>query len=277
MPELPEVETIRRGLLPHILGATIDSVVVRCPRLRWPIPDKLDKRLARQTVLDVSRRGKYLLMHLTSSTLIIHLGMSGRLCLLTEHQPPKKHDHVDICFTNQWVLRYTDPRRFGAILLTYDSVKEHPLLQLLGIEPLTELFTADYLLQRAIYRRVAIKPFIMDSKIVAGVGNIYANEALFLAGIHPKTPAGLLTKIQVTRLVETIKQVLTFAIAQGGTTLKDFVNSEGEPGYFSQQLNVYGRGGLPCVTCKKTLQSCLLGQRSTVYCKHCQPCQESTY
>jgi len=270
MPELPEVETILRGLTPHIQGATIDKAIVRTRQLRWPIPE-LNAHIEQQTILNVSRRGKYLLVRLKTGTILFHLGMSGRLCLLNEFKPPQRHDHVDIIFTNKQILRYTDPRRFGAILWTPDCPMQHPLLKNLGVEPLMEDFTCSYLLQRAAHRRKAIKPFIMDHKIVVGIGNIYAAESLFLAGIHPAMPVGLLTESQARRLIDVIKQVLARAITQGGTTLKDFVNSEGRPGYFAQQLLVYGRGGLPCVTCGDTLQACVLGQRSTVFCARCQP------
>lgn len=269
MPELPEVETVLRGLTPHVQGVTLDKAIIRCHQLRWPIPE-LNSVIAQQPVISLSRRGKYLLIHLANGTLIIHLGMSGRLCLLTEDKLLQKHDHVDILFTNQQRLRYTDPRRFGAILWTAAPPLQHPLLKNLGVEPLTEAFTSEYLHQFATNRRVAIKPFIMDSKIVVGVGNIYAAEALFLAEIHPCMSAGALTLMQAKRLVDAIKHVLASAITQGGTTLKDFVNSEGHPGYFTQRLNVYGRSGLPCVRCENVLQSCTLGQRSTVFCAHCQ-------
>lgn len=270
MPELPEVETILSGLAPHIQGATIEKAIIRTHQLRWPIPD-INPFVSLQTIIDMSRRGKYLSVRLKTGTMLFHLGMSGRLCLLTEHKPPQRHDHVDIVFTDKQVLRYTDPRRFGAILWTRDDPLQHPLLKNLGPEPLSDELTDDYLLQRAANRSKAIKPFIMDSKIVVGIGNIYAAESLFLAGIHPAMPAGLLTKIQARRLIDVIKQVLALAITKGGTTLKDFVNSEGRPGYFAQQLLVYGRAGLPCVTCGETLQSIVLGQRSTVFCAHCQP------
>lgn len=270
MPELPEVETTLRGLIPHIQGATIDKATVRTPQLRWPIPE-LNSFISQQTIINMSRRGKYLLLHLKTGTILIHLGMSGRLCLLTDFKPPQRHDHVDITFTNKQIIRYTDPRRFGAILWTSDCPLHHPLLKNLGVEPLTDEFTGDYLLQHASNRRMAIKPFIMDSKIVVGIGNIYAAESLFLAGIHPALPAGLVTKSQAMRLVELTKHVLTQAITKGGTTLKDFVNSDGRPGYFAQQLLVYGRAGLLCVTCNNILQSITLGQRSTVFCPYCQP------
>ena len=270
MPELPEVETILRGLTPHIQGATIEKALIRTHQLRWPIPE-LNPAIRQQIILNVSRRGKYLLVRLKTGTILFHLGMSGRLCLLTDFKPPQRHDHVDIIFTDKQVLRYTDPRRFGAILWTPDCPLQHLLLKNLGVEPLTDDLTCDYLLQRAANRGKAIKSFIMDSKIVVGIGNIYAAESLFLAGIHPAMPAGLLTKIQARRLIDVIKQVLALAITKGGTTLKDFVNSEGRPGYFAQQLLVYGRAGLPCATCEEPLQSSVLGQRSTVFCVHCQP------
>lgn len=269
MPELPEIETILRGLTPHIQGATIEKAIIRTHQLRWPIPD-LNPFISMQTIIDVSRRGKYLLVRLKTGTILFHLGMSGRLCLLTDFRPPQRHDHVDIVFNDKQILRYTDPRRFGAILWTPDCPLQHPLLKNLGVEPLTDELTDDYLLQRTAHRSKAIKPFIMDNKIVVGIGNIYAAESLFLAGIHPAMPAGLLTKIQARRLIDVIKKVLSRAITKGGTTLKDFVNSEGHPGYFAQQLLVYGRAGLPCVTCGETLQSTVLGQRSTVFCAHCQ-------
>ncbi len=271
MPELPEVETTLRGLAPHVQGAKIEKVVIRHYRLRWPVPENFAHSVEQQTVRSIYRRGKYLLLTLDSGSIIIHLGMSGHLCLLDHPGPAKRHDHMDILFSSQKVLRYTDPRRFGSILLTSGDPLEHPLLKDLGVEPLSDAFSAKYLLQRAVNRRIAVKPFIMDSKVVVGVGNIYAAEALFKAGIHPITPAGLLTEEQVMRLVDAIKQILANAIEQGGTTLKDFFNSEGRPGYFKQQLNVYGRRGLPCPVCSKPLQSCVLGQRSTVFCAQCQP------
>ena len=270
MPELPEVETILRGLSPHIEGAIVEEAIIRTPQLRWPIPE-LNPFIAQQTIINISRRGKYLLFHLKTGTIIFHLGMSGRLCLLTQFKPAQRHDHVDILLTNKQVLRYTDPRRFGAILWTPDNPFEHPVLKNLVVEPLTDELTADYLVQRAAHRTKAIKPFIMDSKIVVGIGNIYAAESLFLAGIHPLMPAGMLTALQAQRLIDVIQQVLARAITQGGTTLKDFVNSEGHPGYFSQQLLVYGRAGLPCVSCNEPLHSIVLGQRSTVFCIFCQP------
>ena len=270
MPELPEVETIMRGLAPYILGAKIDKAISRCIKLRWPIPENLNELVSGKTISDISRRGKYMLLRVETGTLIIHLGMSGRLCFLKAPRPVQKHDHVDIIFSHDAVLCYTDPRRFGAVLWTAENPETHPLLINLGVEPLSDKFTAEYLFKCTANRRVPVKPMIMAGKIVVGVGNIYAAEALFLSGINPALPANQLTLKQCERLVAMIKQVLEFAITQGGTTLKDFVNSDGLPGYFSQKLNVYGRGGLPCVVCKKPLTTCVLGQRATVFCDHCQ-------
>ncbi len=270
MPELPEVETVMHGLMPHIKDATINDVIVRYPQLRWPIPTTLKQDLCQQKVRKLSRRGKYLLMQVDTGTLIMHLGMSGSLRIVTNITPLRPHDHVDIIFSNQKIMRYNDPRRFGAVLWTNDDPYQHVLLKSLGPEPLEPTFTAEYLMQRAGSRRGPIKPFIMDSKVVVGVGNIYAAEALFLAKIHPATPAGLLTKTQYQRLVQSIKEVLRSAIQQGGTTIKDFVNSEGKPGYFAQELAVYGREGLPCFVCRTRLQGFKLGQRNTVFCAKCQ-------
>ena len=236
MPELPEVETILRGLVPYILWAKVDQSIIRCKKLRWPIPEDLNSCIAGQTILELSRRGKYMLFRLETGTLIIHLGMSGRLCFLNNDEPAKKHDHVDIILTQNGMLRYTDPRRFGAILWTTENPAIHPLLSALGVEPLSEDFTAEYLLRCTSNRRMAIKPLIMAGKIVVGVGNIYAAEALFLSGINPSLPANLLTYTQGEKLVAMIQQVLEFSITQGGTTLKDFVNSDGLPGYFAQNL-----------------------------------------
>ena len=271
MPELPEVETIMNGLKPHLEGAIIQSVVVRHHQLRWPIPTALQKNLNLRRIGPLSRRGKYLLMPTDKGTLIIHLGMSGSLRIVTRSAQLNPHDHVDIILSDDKILRYTDPRRFGALLWTTEDPNNHTLLKSLGIEPLDADFTARYLMQRAHARRVPIKSFIMNSKIVVGIGNIYAAEALFLAGIHPLTQAGLLTQRQCQQLVNAIKQVLQSAIKQGGTTIKDFVNSEGNPGYFAQKLSVYGRAGLPCFRCQNPLQQLKLGARSTVFCTNCQP------
>ncbi len=270
MPELPEVETVMRGLKPHLEGAIIQDVIVRHPHLRWPIPTDLKNNLNQQQVSKLSRRGKYLLINVKAGTLIIHLGMSGSLRMVTNQTTLRRHDHVDIVFSDQTILRYHDPRRFGAVLWTEQDPCQHTLLASLGVEPLEINFTAEYFKKKAMGRRIPVKSFIMDSHIVVGVGNIYAPEALFLANIHPRTPAGVLTLQQCEQLVEAIQQVLQFAINQGGTTLKDFVNSEGKPGYFAQKLNVYGRAGLPCLKCQTTLKHFKLGQRSTVFCERCQ-------
>jgi formamidopyrimidine-DNA glycosylase len=270
MPELPEVETILRGLIPHLENETIIDVIIRQHQLRWPIPLGLKNHISTQKILQLSRRGKYLLISLQKGTLIIHLGMSGSLRVLKSPPPPNRHDHVDIILANHTLIRYNDPRRFGAMLWTEESPLQHPLLKSIGIEPLDDQFTGQYLKEKTCHRRVAIKPFIMNSKIVTGIGNIYAAEALFLAGIHPNTPAGLVSQSQCDQLVQAIKQILKHAISQGGTTLKDFVNSEGKPGYFAQNLLVYGRAGLPCSKCGGKLESITLGQRSTVFCKCCQ-------
>jgi formamidopyrimidine-DNA glycosylase len=271
MPELPEVETTLQGLKPYIEGQIIKDVIVRHAKLRYPIPYHLKTKLHYKRIRQLSRRGKYLLIHFDTDTLIVHLGMSGCLRILTQSTPVKLHDHVDFIFKNNLILRYTDPRRFGAILWTEEDPMKHRLLKSLGIEPLDKHFTAEYLWQKANSRRTPIKPFIMSNHIVVGIGNVYATEALFLSGIHPATPTNLLTEEHYHRLVHSIKKILRSAIKKGGTTLKDFVNSEGKPGYFAQQLKVYGRAGLPCVQCHTTLQSLTLGQRNTVFCEACQP------
>jgi formamidopyrimidine-DNA glycosylase len=271
MPELPEVETTLRGIKPYLNHQTIINVIVRHHQLRWKIPDNLSQQLKNKKIIDITRRGKYLLFHMKKNTLILHLGMSGSLRLLMEPTLPKKHDHVDIVFANHYVLRFTDPRRFGAVLLTNDDPYHHPLLAKLGPEPLTRNFSGQYLAKKAQKRNLPIKSFIMNSHIVVGVGNIYATETLYLAGIHPLTPTQTLTQIQFKKLVKAIKFILKFAIKQGGTTLKDFINSDGKPGYFINKLQVYGRAGLPCLTCLTILVSIRIGQRATVYCSKCQP------
>lgn len=270
MPELPEVETTLRGLKPYIEQQSIRQVIVRDHRLRWPIPSNINKILRGQTVQTIERRAKYLLFRLDRGSIIIHLGMSGRLSILTSHKTPQKHDHFDIGFSNQLILRFTDPRRFGAFLWLDGDPFLHPLLKNLGIEPLQRQFTGKYLWQLARNRKVPIKTFIMNAHIVVGVGNIYANEALFSAGIHPARPANSVTLADFNRLTVAIKQVLRQAIARGGTTLKDFFNSEGKAGYFANELQVYGREGLPCMVCGLSLSGIRIGQRSTVYCKQCQ-------
>ena len=271
MPELPEVETVRRGISPTLIHQTITQIEIRRSNLRWPIPQNLATELIGLTVLDIQRRGKYLLFITEKGTLILHLGMSGRLQLF-QHPPPapKPHDHVDILFSNQWTLRYTDPRRFGCILWTAESAGDHPLLHQLGPEPLSSQFNGDYLFQRSSNRKMPVKSFIMDSQIVVGIGNIYANEALFEAEIAPLAAAGSIDRSRYQKLAQACKHVLKKAIKAGGTTLNDFQNARGEPGYFSQQLMVYGRGGQSCIRCNATLIEIRIGQRSTVYCPQCQ-------
>jgi formamidopyrimidine-DNA glycosylase len=268
LPELPEVETTRRGIQPFTENVKIRSVVIRNPRLRWPVSKELST-LSMALVHSIERRAKYLLLHLTEGDIIIHLGMSGSLRVVEENCAIGKHDHVDLLMDIVKIIRYNDPRRFGSILWTSDW-KSHPLLLKLGPEPLDEEFNGDYLFKQREGRKINIKQFIMDSHNVVGVGNIYANEALFLSAIHPKRPANKISKKRLEQLANNIKKILTEAISQGGTTLKDFVGGDGKPGYFQQKLTVYGRAGLPCINCKTTLKEIRLGQRSTVYCPKCQ-------
>lgn len=270
MPELPEVETTCRGIEPHIIGQTISNVIIRNSRLRWPIPDNLAQKLVGKTIQSVKRRAKYLLLEVEDGTAIIHLGMSGSLRIITDSQPVNKHDHVDIVFGNDSRLRYHDPRRFGAILWTSAPPYEHDLLKKLGPEPLSEDFTASLLFRLSRNKTKAVKTFIMDSHVVVGVGNIYANEALFKAGIRPDRPAGKISKVRYERLTDCIKTTLGEAIKQGGTTLRDFVGGDGKPGYFKQELTVYGRKNKPCVYCLNPIIETKLGNRGTFYCKKCQ-------
>ncbi len=272
MPELPEVETTCRGVSPHIQDAKITRVIIRQFSLRWPIADDLADILTGQTIHKVYRRAKYLLFQCDSGTLIIHLGMSGRLRILDGASITKaeKHDHVDITFNNGQVLRYNDPRRFGCILWTSSAIEQHSLINHLGPEPLTKQFDADYLWQQSRNRRCSINTLIMNGKIVVGVGNIYANEALFMAKIHPKKMANKLTKKNSLLLVTAIKTVLEQAIIAGGTTLKDFRKSDGKPGYFAQELNVYGKEGETCPHCRSIIKQYKEAQRATFYCPLCQ-------
>ncbi|MCH7816463.1 MAG: bifunctional DNA-formamidopyrimidine glycosylase/DNA-(apurinic or apyrimidinic site) lyase [Proteobacteria bacterium] len=270
MPELPEVETTRRGILPHIKSRRVTKIILRQEKLRWPITPALAKELPGQTFRSVKRRGKYLLLGTDIGTLLIHLGMSGSLRIVDQKRPVGKHDHVDIVLDDGHILRYTDPRRFGCMLWLQSDIESHPLLRSLGPEPLGSQFTGVHLFDRSRKRVAAIKSFIMDSRIVVGVGNIYASEALFLSGISPKRAAGKVSLRRYQKLAECIRQILQQAIKAGGTTLRDFTDSNGNPGYFKQSLRVYGRAGLPCMTCKKPLKEIRLGQRSTVYCSTCQ-------
>lgn len=270
MPELPEVETTRRGIEPHVCGQRIKQLRVRQRQLRWPVPRELEQLLANQLIERVDRRGKYLLLSVARGTLIIHLGMSGSLRILATHSPPGPHDHIDLLLASGSRLRYTDPRRFGAWLWTDATVEQHPLLARLGPEPLSDAFNAEYLYRLSRGRKLAVKSFVMNSHIVVGVGNIYANEALFRAGIHPARAAGRIGRQRYQRLVDAIKSVLADSIRQGGTTLRDFVGGEGKPGYFRQRLQVYDRRNAPCRLCAGTIRETRIGQRSSFYCPACQ-------
>ena len=270
MPELPEVETTRRGIAPHILGQTVARLVVRQRELRWPIPAHLEATLAGQTIEKVERRGKYLLLGTGHGTLILHLGMSGSLRMVAPELPPRRHDHLDLIFSGGMCLRFHDPRRFGCCLWTSEEPSRHPLLADLGPEPLEDGFSGDALYRLARGKKAAVKIFIMDSRIVVGVGNIYANEALFRAGIHPARAAGRVSLRRYRELACAIQEVLRAALAQGGTTLRDFVNEAGKPGYFQQTLAVYDRDGQSCVRCACVIRSIRLGQRSSFFCPHCQ-------
>lgn len=270
MPELPEVETTKRGIAPHIVGKTIKNVLVRQRQLRWLITDDFEKNLFSQTIQNVQRRAKYLLIQTENGTLIIHLGMSGNLRIVSQNSLANVHDHVDIVFDENTVLRFNDQRRFGALVWTTNDVFKHPLLRDLGVEPLTDDFTPALLFQLSRRKRIPIKTFLMNSKCVVGVGNIYANESLFLSGISPTRLTGDLLAQDCENLVLHIREVLTKAIEKGGTTLRDFVNSEGKAGYFQQQLHVYGRGNLPCTKCLTPLIEIRLANRTTVFCPICQ-------
>ena len=269
LPELPEVETTRRGILPHVLDQKVTAVIVREARLRWPVEPALGQYLTGQVISGVARRGKYLLLETKVGRLMVHLGMSGSLRVLSADVPVEKHDHIDILLGKNRCLRYRDPRRFGSFFWLSEG-SGHNLIDGLGPEPLESSFDGDHLFRQSRQKTVAIKQFIMDSKVVVGVGNIYANEALFLAGIRPDRKSGSVSKKRYERLVGHIKQVLALAIDAGGTTLKDFVNEDGNPGYFQQALNVYGRGGASCVVCDGRLTETRQGQRTTVFCRKCQ-------
>ena len=270
MPELPEVETTRQGIKPYVEGRIIQKVVIRDHRLRWPVPENLPELLEGKTIRTVHRRAKYLLFDVGHGFLIIHLGMSGNLRILQQAEPHRKHDHIDIVLAGDSCLRYHDPRRFGAVLWSEPPISEHKLLKDLGPEPLETEFTAQRLYQLSRGRAQAVKTFIMDNHIVVGVGNIYANEALFKAGIRPDKPCGKISLARYERLVSSIRETLAKAIEQGGTTLRDFVGGDGKPGYFKQELLVYGRAGQPCIHCSSPINEIRLGNRSTCFCSKCQ-------
>lgn len=270
MPELPEVETTLRGLAPHLSGQTIKQVIIRNAQLRWPIPENLPTILHGKTILKLQRRAKYLLLECANGTLILHLGMSGSLRVLAANTPPEKHDHFDLILANGTLMRLRDPRRFGAVLWHEGEISKHPLFAKLGPEPLLDEFNAKYLYAATRKRSAAIKLVIMDSHVVVGVGNIYASESLFHAGIRPQLAANKLSLPRCAKLVQTIRDTLSDSIAQGGSTLRDFTDSNGKPGYFQQSYTVYGRTGEPCRKCGTAIKQIVQGQRSTFYCPVCQ-------
>ena len=270
MPELPEVETTRRGLAPHLEGQTIQSVIIRHPTLRWPIPPQLIDLLPGKRLCQIRRRAKYLLFDTEAGGLLVHLGMSGSLRVLPAHTPPGKHDHFDLVFANGLAMRLRDPRRFGAVLWAGVAPDQHALLANLGMEPMTEAFTAEKFYQATRTRSAPIKQVLMDSHLLVGVGNIYASEALFGAGINPKTPAKRLSLLRVQKLREAVNSTLERALRAGGSTLRDFVKTDGEPGYFQLESAVYGRAGEACHSCGGLIRQIRQGQRSTFYCPRCQ-------
>lgn len=274
MPELPEVETSRRGIAPYLLNSIITDITIRQHALRWPVPANLPQLVKGKKIIAVSRRAKYIILRLDNGSIIIHLGMSGSLRICSNNVPADKHDHVDICVSNNKtgskILRLRDPRKFGCVLWTAENINEHKLLKPLGPEPLEDDFDAAYLHNKAHKRQCSIKSLIMNSHIVVGVGNIYASEALFRAGINPKRKAGNISPERMAKLVTAIKQTLRESIKQGGTTLRDFTSEDGKPGYFAQKLLVYGKAGENCSQCGSPVKQFTQQQRSTYYCPHCQ-------
>jgi len=270
MPELPEVETTRRGLAPWLEGQQIARTVARAPRLRWPVPEEFTQRLPGARVTALERRAKWLFLRTDRGTALLHLGMTGSFRVLSDEQPPGLHDHLDIVTADGLTVRFHDPRRFGSVLWTDVDPALHPLIAPLGPEPLGDRFTAAYLHARSRKRSIAIKPHLMNAHIVVGVGNIYASEALFRAGIHPARAAGRIALPRMEALVAAIREVLAEAICSGGTTLRDYYNGDGQPGYFAQRLRVYDRAGRPCQQCGTPVKQVVLGQRSSYYCPHCQ-------
>ena len=270
MPEMPEVETTRLGLLPHLKGERIENLVIRESRLRWPIAADLPARVGGNVIADVTRRAKYLLIDCGCGHLIIHLGMSGSLRIVSADSVPTKHEHYDIVLSNRRIVRFTDPRRFGSLHWTEAPPGQHALLCKLGPEPISEAFSANALFHAARGRSVSIKQFLMDQHHVVGVGNIYANEGLFRAGVRPQTAAGRVSLARCERIVQAIKHTLNLALKAGGSTLRDFMNSDGEPGSFQLSYRVYDRTGKPCFRCGNLIRSIRQGQRSTFYCATCQ-------
>ena len=269
MPELPEVETTRRGLLPHVAGRRVEHVLLRRPDLRWPIPREVEELLPEQRIDGIRRRAKYLLLDTAAGNALLHLGMSGSLRVLPDDTPVRAHDHVDIALDSGRVLRFNDPRRFGCLLWQAPG-QVHPLLAELGPEPLSDEFDGDYLFARSRGRSAPVKTFLMDQAVVVGVGNIYAAEALFMAGISPLREAGKVSRARYAALADAVKAILVHAIGRGGTTLRDFINPDGAPGYFEQELLVYGRAGEACRQCGRVLKQAAIGQRASVWCGHCQ-------
>jgi formamidopyrimidine-DNA glycosylase len=269
MPELPEVETTRRGIAQSVTGEVIENVIIREPRLRWRLPNEFAEQLQGQRIRAVRRRAKYLLIDLDRGCLIVHLGMSGSFRVMTATTAPLKHDHVDLVL-EKYCLRFNDPRRFGSMHYTTDDPNLHALLKKLAPEPLSDAFNVAYLAKQARRRKVAVKQFIMNANLVVGVGNIYASESLFRAGIRPSRATGRVKAAELAKLVKAIKAVLNDAIRAGGTTLRDYVNADGAPGYFKQKLFVYERAGEPCRKCKTPIKQLKHGQRSTYYCPQCQ-------
>ena len=269
MPELPEVEVSRLGVAPHLEQQQITQIIVRNPKLRWPVPEVISEAIGHK-ITSVTRRAKYLFLNTQVGSIVLHLGMSGRLRVIPATTPIQKHDHIDIVVASGQCLRLNDPRRFGACLWQAIDDKPLSLLTKLGPEPLTDDFSDDRLYQLSRSKTVPVKSFIMDNHIVVGVGNIYANEALFLSGIDPRRAAGKVSLKRYKVLTSNIKQVLALAIEQGGTTLKDFTQADGNPGYFSQHLRVYGRAGKECETCDTPIKSVVIGQRNTFFCPKCQ-------
>lgn len=269
MPELPEVETTRRGLAPHLEGRRIVGVTLRRASLRWPIPPEVGANLPGQRIHAVRRRAKYLLLDTDVGSALLHLGMTGSLRVLAADTPVRLHDHVDVALDSGQVMRFNDPRRFGC-LLWQPAGETHPLLQALGPEPLSPEFDGDHLFARSRGRNAPVKSFLMDQRIVVGVGNIYAAESLFRAGISPLRAAGKVARGRYRLLAQTVKEILDYAITRGGTTLRDFISPDGVPGYFEQELAAYGRGGQPCTRCGRPLQQRSIGQRASVWCGHCQ-------
>ncbi len=270
MPELPEVETSRRGIEPYLLNKKIKNIEIRQHKLRWPIPENLPELASGEIIRAVSRRAKYIYLKLDNGNIIIHLGMSGSLRICTDKTAPEKHDHIDIQVSNNKILRLRDPRKFGCVLWTASDINEHKLIKSLGPEPLADDFNAEYIHKKAHKRQCSIKALIMNSHIVVGVGNIYASESLFKAGINPKRKAGNISLVRYEKLVNAIKATLLESIEQGGTTLKDFTSEDGQPGYFAQKLLVYGKTGDDCSVCSQPIKQFTQQQRSTFYCSQCQ-------